>query len=145
MIVRADLSGVDAPPAGHAEVENQCVAFVGADQPIFGAAAQAGHRRSCQPLAKIGRKGSPEVLSARLDRDEAAPHEYRRKAAHRRLDLRAAQAHPFPAPEPFVSSKVRACREPSSRRLPLGCLDGRISTGSMLLDTNGSWERGLRS
>ena len=41
MVVRADRRRVDPPVARHAEMEDQRVAAVGLDQPVFGAARQA--------------------------------------------------------------------------------------------------------
>ena len=63
----AELARVDPPVARHAEVEDHRVAAVGVDQPIFGAAAEAGHPRAGQPLAEVDREGPAQVGAARLD------------------------------------------------------------------------------
>ena len=49
-------AGIDPPAPRHAEVEDQRVAAVGVDQPIFGAPAEPGDPRPGQPLAKVDRE-----------------------------------------------------------------------------------------
>ena len=67
MVVLANLRRIDAPMAGHPEVEHQRVAAVGVDQSIFGASSEARDPRPGQPLAEIDRQCSPKVGSPRLD------------------------------------------------------------------------------
>src|SRR3546814_7763314 len=73
MVVRSDLPGIDPPLAGHAEVEDERVAPIGIDQPIFGPPAEPYHLRTRQPLAKIGREGVTQIRPPRLDRHQPQP------------------------------------------------------------------------
>src|SRR3546814_947913 len=52
MVVRSDLPGIDPPLAGHAEVEDERVAPIGIDQPIFGPPAEPYHLRTRQQIGR---------------------------------------------------------------------------------------------
>ena len=54
--------------ARHAEMEDEGVAAVGLDQPIFGAPAEPGDAGAGQPLAQVGRERPAQVRAAQLDR-----------------------------------------------------------------------------
>ena len=61
MIVDQRLLRVDPPAPRHAEVEDEAVAAIGIDQPIFGPARKTGHRRPGQPLPQIDRHRPAQV------------------------------------------------------------------------------------
>ena len=71
----------------HAEVEDQGVAAVGADQPEFRAAAEAGDRCAGQPLAEIFGECAAQVGPAHLDPRQPAPVEHALQPADGRLDF----------------------------------------------------------
>ena len=87
MVVLADFVRIDPPPPGHAEMEDQCVAAIAVDQPIFGPAAKRGDAGPGQPLAKIGRKRAAQIRPPRLDRDDAPALEHLGQAANGGLDF----------------------------------------------------------
>ena len=68
-------------------MENQRVAAVRSDQPIFGPPAQAGNPRTRQSLTEILRDGSPKVGAARFDPGQPPALEHRLKAADRGFDF----------------------------------------------------------
>jgi hypothetical protein len=78
---------IDAPAAGHAEMENHRVAAVGVDQPKFGTATKAGDLGACKPLPKILGEGSPEVGPARFHARDPVSLEDALKATDGRLDF----------------------------------------------------------
>ena len=83
MIVRQDFPRIDPPFARHAEMEDERIAAIAVDQPIFGAAVKAHHDRPRQPLAQIGRDGAAQIGTARLTR----AFEHRRETANGSFDL----------------------------------------------------------
>jgi hypothetical protein len=68
-------------------MEDQCVAAIGVDQPIFGAPAQARDPRPGQPLAQIGLERPAQVRPAQLDRRDPSPLEQGGEPANRGFDL----------------------------------------------------------
>ena len=68
-------------------MEDQRVAAVGVDQPVFGAAAKPGHARAGQPLAEVHRERAPQVRPPRLDARDPPALEDARKAADGGLDF----------------------------------------------------------
>ena len=62
-----EFGGVDAPVPRHAEVEDQSVAAIGRNEPIFCPPSEAGDPRPGQSLAKVLRHRSAQVGPARLD------------------------------------------------------------------------------
>ena len=72
MVVLADLGRIDAPVARHAEMEDQRVAAIGIDQPVFGPAPKAGDPRAGQPLAEIRREAPAAGRAAALRRARSA-------------------------------------------------------------------------
>ena len=82
MIVLADLGRVDPPAARHAEMEDQRVAAVGVDQPIFRAAAKPGDPRAGQPLAEVDRE-APGAGPARRASTRAMRRPFRTRSRPR--------------------------------------------------------------
>ena len=80
--------GIDPPAPRHAEMEDQRVAAIGVDQPIFGAPPQPGHARAGQPLAQVRRerRGADRRGAARRA-SAARPSSTLRQAAHGGLDF----------------------------------------------------------
>ena len=87
MVVLPDLARIDPPVARHAEVEDQGVAAIGVDQPVFGAAPKSAHPRAGQSLAEIEWQGAPQVEPPRLDVGDALAVKNAREAADGRLDF----------------------------------------------------------
>ena len=87
MVVRRVLRRVEAQAAGHAEVEDDAVAAVGVDQPIFGAATDRCDARALQTLAEIGRDRPAQIGAAHLHAGQPFALYERRDAAHRGFDL----------------------------------------------------------
>ena len=88
VIVRPKRVRVDPPAARHTEVEHQCVAAVGIEQPVFGAAVQANYARAGETLAEIDREGAAEIGAAEFDPAERAPLEDPREASYSCFDFR---------------------------------------------------------
>jgi hypothetical protein len=59
MVVLQDFAGVDAPMAGHAEMENQGIAAIGVDQAVFRTAMQAGDACAGEPLTEVHWERAP--------------------------------------------------------------------------------------
>ena len=73
MIVLADLVGIDSPAPAHAEVEDHGLPPVHMDQPVLGAAREAGDPRAGQHLHEVWRERAAQVRAAGLDtRDDLA-------------------------------------------------------------------------
>lgn len=87
MVVGIQLLRVDSPLSRHAKMENQSVAAIGVDQPELSTAAEPGHLRPGQTLAKVVREGAAEVGSARFDPHDAAAEQHPFKASDRGFDF----------------------------------------------------------
>ncbi len=87
MVVLEGFGGVDAPVPRHAEVEDQGVAAIGVDQAIFGAAPEARHPGTRQPLAKIERKRMAQIGPPRLDVADAMAEQDSLQPANGGLDF----------------------------------------------------------
>ncbi len=85
--MRAELGRVDPPAARHAEMEDEGIASVGGDEPVFGAAREAGDRRAGEPLAQVDGKGAPQVRPPRLDGHQPSPLKHGNEALYRGFDL----------------------------------------------------------
>src|SRR5688572_9251466 len=87
MVVESGLGGIDPPMARHAEVKDQSVAAIGADQPEFRPATEAGDGCAREPLPKVERKRPAQVEAARLDPGQAPAVEDSGQAADGGLDF----------------------------------------------------------
>ena len=88
MVVFLDLSRVDPPPAGHAEVEDQGVSPIGIDEPVLCPSAQRPDTRSGQALAEIDRHRTTQIGAPGLDRGDAPAEQHALQAANGGLDFR---------------------------------------------------------
>ena len=82
-----DLLWVDSPFARHAEVEDERVAAVRIDQPVFGATAKTCDMGAGQALPKVDRKRAPEVRTPRLHACDSLSLQNARQAADGGLDF----------------------------------------------------------
>jgi hypothetical protein len=82
MIMFANLIRINPPAARHAEVEDQRIAAISFNQPVFRPARKPRHPRTGQPLAQINRDRPPQVSTARLHPREYLPLKHSRNPAH---------------------------------------------------------------
>ncbi len=87
MVVRQQLARIEPPAPRHAEVEDHRLIAIGCDQPIFGASAQTGDRRSGHHLTKVGRERPAQVATSRFDGRDPRTFEDGAQASDGRLDF----------------------------------------------------------
>ncbi len=87
MVMRPDLGRIDSPTSRHAEMEDQRVAAIGFNEPIFGAAGQRCDGRASQPLPQIDRNGEAEIRAACLDTGQNRALQNRPKASDSGFDF----------------------------------------------------------
>ena len=87
VIVREQFARIDSPAPRHAEMEDERIAAIGIDQPVFGPTAQVRHGRARHALAQVDRDRFAQVGAARLDRGQALALQHGLQPAHGGFDF----------------------------------------------------------
>jgi hypothetical protein len=76
MIVRQQFGRIDPPTPRHAEMEDQRVATIAIDKPIFRAPPQSADDRARHPLAQVDGDRFAQIRTARLHPRQALAKQY---------------------------------------------------------------------
>jgi len=87
MIVLFDFRGINPPSSRHAKMEDKRIASVGADQAVFGTAAELDDPSARQALAQVDWKRAAQVGSPGLNARYPMSFKHTLKAADGRLDF----------------------------------------------------------
>jgi hypothetical protein len=81
------MSGIDAPAAGHAEVEHHRPVAVGVDQPVLGAPPHPGHARAGQRLRQIGGERAAQIEPVDAHARDGLPFQHGGEATNGGFDF----------------------------------------------------------